>query len=149
MIRVRDEPRGKGVGMATKTEATLAAAAQALAMRDGDFATALNGEGFNKADTYIGQALAATDQGTWGVEVEYGAWVMLRKYRGQLAGYGIDFDAIPVPQVPLASDEARGAAREFAYTYRVQKRAAERRTANQPRVRMDDGDFDVRFPYDD
>jgi SWI/SNF-related matrix-associated actin-dependent regulator 1 of chromatin subfamily A len=135
--------------MATKTEPTLVGAAQALAARDGDFATALNGQGFNKADTYIGQALAATDQATWGAEVEYGAWVMLRKYRGQLAGYGIDFDAIPVPQVPLASDEARGAAREFAYTYRVHKRAAERRTANQPRIVMSGDDFDVRFPYDD
>jgi SWI/SNF-related matrix-associated actin-dependent regulator 1 of chromatin subfamily A len=132
------------------TIASLEVAVQTLAARDTDRAYERNGVGYNKADSWIGHALAEIPADTWGDETTYAAWAMLRKYRGQLAGAGIDFDAIPVPAEPeYGEDAARDTARTAAYRWRVEKRRAERRAANVPTIEMDAGGFGVRFPYDE
>lgn len=76
----------------------LAAAVLALAARDTDHATEQNGVGYNGTDTGFGNRLAATPVDRWTAGNRREAYEMLRKYRGQLAAYGIDYDEIPVPE---------------------------------------------------
>jgi hypothetical protein len=131
------------------TTATLEQAVQALAARDEDRAQVENGMGYSKADSWIGHALAAIPAAEWGEEATYAAWAMLRKYRGQLSGYGIDFDAITVPAEPeYGADAARDTARTMAYHWRVEKRRAERRSELVPKITLEETAFSVMFPYD-
>jgi len=78
------------------TAQTLHMAAQHLA-NVCDFAKNKDGAGFNKPDSYLGHFIAAISAEDWTPEITYNAWLMLRKYRKQLAAYGIDFDAIEPP----------------------------------------------------
>lgn len=81
----------------------LAAAVLALAARDTDHATEANGVGYNGTDTGFGNRLAATPVERWTAGNRCEAYEMLRKYRKQLAAYGIDFDEIPAPAVDAES----------------------------------------------
>lgn len=62
-----------------------------------DGADSLDGVGFNGQDTVFGRALAAVPPDQWTPGQEAEAHRLLRKYKGQLSGYGIDYDALPVP----------------------------------------------------
>lgn len=73
-------------------------ALQALAARC-DGAWSDDGHGFNKPDSHLGKALAASDPSTWTPFETRKAWEMLAKYKGQLSMYGVDYDAIPEPPV--------------------------------------------------
>lgn len=80
---------------------TIEAALLALSAQDQDFARIQNGVGFNGRDTGFGNSLA--QQIREGRELSSkqraSAYKMLRTYKRQLSGYGIDYDAIaPVEQ---------------------------------------------------
>ena len=62
-----------------------------------DGAETEDGVGFNGTDTHFGKALADIDPSGWSPENVRHAWDLLRKYRGQLARGGIDYDAIKEP----------------------------------------------------
>lgn len=86
---------------------TIEDALLALHARDQDHASQLNGVGFNGRDTGFGNSLAE--------QVEAGrklspkqlvaAHRMLRTYKRQLAGYGVDYDAIPEPKPPAEAPQ--------------------------------------------
>ena len=60
-----------------------------------DGACVKDGTGFNRFDTTYGRRLATSD--TWTDHDRYCAYRMIRKYRKQLTGFGIDYDALPKP----------------------------------------------------
>jgi SWI/SNF-related matrix-associated actin-dependent regulator of chromatin subfamily A-like protein 1 len=111
------------------TAPTLAAAAQALASAC-DGARAHDGAGFNAYDADFGRLLAATPEARWTPRMRIGAWRMLRKYRGQLAGAGIDFGAIPEP--PSLEAIAHAPAKPQATR----------------RIRLEGEAYIIEFPYD-
>lgn len=77
---------------------TLQDGLRALASVDQDRAAAINGIGFNKLDGDFGHKLALIPDARMSPKQKRAAWVMLRKYRNQLASnFGIDFDAIGEP----------------------------------------------------
>lgn len=80
-------------------------AARVLAASDSDYAAVRNDVGYSRFDGSFGHTLAATSPEEWTPRQVRGAWRMLRKYRGQLAAAGIDFDAIDEPSDP---DPTRG-----------------------------------------
>lgn len=85
-----------------------------------------DGVGFNMTDAYFGRQLAALPYALWDDATALGAWDMMRKYRGQLAATGIDYDTLPIPPGGLellaerkekrneAAKEARANARKQA-----------------------------------
>lgn len=81
------------------TKHTVEAALLALSARDQDYATIENGVGFNGRDTGFGNSLAKQVAAGKNLSPkQYGtAYRMLRTYRVQLSGYGIDYDLIPTP----------------------------------------------------
>ncbi len=81
-------------------------ALQLLATQGPDRAEELNGIGFNAYDGIMGHDLASLPESAWMPAQTYRVWNMLRKYKGQLARAGIDYDAIPVP--PKANGEGKG-----------------------------------------
>src|SRR5215471_15066479 len=76
-----------------------------------DFAESLDGQGFNATDTWLGHVLAAMPASVWTEDEALAAWDMLRKYRGQLDGFGISYDDLPRPE---AADQLEAAQRETA-----------------------------------
>ena len=87
----------------------LAQALHELASRC-DGAGTEDGQGFNKADSYFGKSMAKISIEQWSPKQKRAIWRMLQKYKGQLAGYGIDYDAIPEPSAngkPPAQGESR------------------------------------------
>lgn len=122
-------------------ETTLGEAVRALAGRC-DYAVSEDGQGFNATDTYFGHALAEVEESEWTDEMRWAAWQMLQKYRDQLAGYGLDLEAVdepPAPDVPESRVQAR--AKTDA------RRAAER---DERVIRLAEGGvrWHVEFPYD-
>jgi SWI/SNF-related matrix-associated actin-dependent regulator 1 of chromatin subfamily A len=100
MVTKRNKlPETSGAGDA------LEAAVRTLAARC-DGAAAEDGAGFNRLDARLGRKLAETPVAQWTPRQRRAAWAMLKKYRGQLAGLGIDYDAIPEPPVPEAKERA-------------------------------------------
>ncbi len=67
-----------------------------------DCAGAKDSQGFNKIDTNFGKDLARRDRLTY--NQAKAAYRMLKKYKNQLSGYGIDYDSIPIP-VPVSAVE--------------------------------------------
>lgn len=63
--------------------------------------------GYNGTDTHFGRALAQVDPTAWSPDVTHAAWKMVRKYRGQLSGGGIDVDALTEPPAPEQEDGRR------------------------------------------
>lgn len=87
----------------------------------------LDGQGFNRNDTTFGHKLASLQ--AWSPKQANAAYWMVRKYRGQLSGAGIDYDAIPKVDVP------KNGAPKDATKYRQV-------------VMTEDGRFALRFSYD-
>lgn len=73
-------------------------AAGALAARC-DGARERDHQGFNAVDTDFGKALAQRPVEEWEKGTVVTAYRMLRKYKAQLSGMGIEFDEIPEPEV--------------------------------------------------
>jgi SWI/SNF-related matrix-associated actin-dependent regulator 1 of chromatin subfamily A len=65
-----------------------------------NYATTLDGAGFNKPDAEFGHKLAEGQPAEWSPKMLYQAWRLCNRYRGQLANEGIDFEALPVPPNP-------------------------------------------------
>ena len=62
-----------------------------------DGARRQDGTGFNAFDSDFGKSLAMQPFSFWSQAQKNAAYKMLRKYKKQLAGYGIDYDQIPDP----------------------------------------------------
>ncbi len=67
-------------------------ALQVLAIQDPDRAEELNGIGFNAYDGQVGHDLASLPESAWTPAQTYKAHNLLRKYKGQLARAGIDYE---------------------------------------------------------
>lgn len=72
-----------------------------------DGAVADDTTGFNAFDAGFGHALAARDEKDWTPKMRVVAYKMLRKYRGQLQNYGICYDVIPEPTLPITRQPIR------------------------------------------
>lgn len=83
----------------------LSAAVREIAVRC-DGAEAQDGVGFNGTDSHFGKAIAGLPHAAWTDGLARQAWEMLRKYKGQLAEYGVDYDEIPEPQGEASRDYA-------------------------------------------
>ena len=68
-------------------------------------------QGFSAADAWLGHVLAQMPTALWSDAAALTAWDMLRKYRGQLAAAGIDYDNLPRP---AGADELEAGRREQA-----------------------------------
>jgi superfamily II DNA or RNA helicase len=104
-----------------------------------DGAIARDEIGFDGTDTHFGKALAAIPDEHWTAGMTYDAWIILRKYRGQLlANHGIDYDKLPVPE-------------ETKEDGRAQARAASRaeKLRSLRKVAFVDDNFVVSFPYEE
>ena len=115
-----------------------------------DYAQELDARGFSAADAWLGHVLAQMSPGLWSDAVALTAWDMLRKYRGQLAAAGIDYDKLPRP---AGADELeagrREQAREHARGHARQWREQQYRQAHT--YLRCDGDGEqviLAFPYD-
>lgn len=62
-----------------------------------DGAHSEDGRGFNGTDAGFGKQLAQTPIEAWTDDTARAAWEMIRKYRHQLDGFGINYDDIPEP----------------------------------------------------
>lgn len=122
-----------------------------------DYASSEDGQGYNGTDTYLGHQLAALPYELWTGEVALAAWDMIRKYRRQLEGQGIDYDTLPVPPgaAELLADRAeqakerRQAARENAKNTTRTWRQAETRKAKSYVLCEGEGEqIILGFPYD-
>jgi len=102
-----------------------------------DYANTNDGTGFNGVDAGFGHSLAEKSFDRWTPKMVKSTYKMVRKYRGQLAGFGIDFDSIPTPDFTDGDIEAHKTARV----------SAGRKTAVRTVV-ISGGDFILRFPYD-
>lgn len=98
-----------------------------------DGASSRDHMGFNGGDAYMGHVLADKPYEQWSNKMKYIAYRMLRKYKGQLAIGGIDYDAIPPVEDP----------KEVA-----RKRQIEKDKRKFKRVEVDGDNFIVRFTYD-
>jgi superfamily II DNA or RNA helicase len=140
----------------------LQAAIAALASRC-DFAQEQDGAGFNKSDTGIGHRLAALPTELWTADEARDAYDRIRKYAKQLESYGVDYRAIPKPELPderpinwtrrvglVRAATAKGATLSAADKAHEEKLATERRQADEVagrRVTLEGGSFRVAFPY--
>jgi SWI/SNF-related matrix-associated actin-dependent regulator 1 of chromatin subfamily A len=95
-----------------------------------DGACLQDGQGFSKPDTFFGHRLA--DLSEWTAAQRNAAWLMARKYKGQLAEAGIDFDSIPEPPPPPTAEE---------------KDKVEKNKITSRRIRIDGEKFVIEFPY--
>lgn len=118
--------------MAVATEDTLVKAVRALSSVC-DFATTEDGQGFNGSDAIFGHRLAALDERQWTPANRAAAYEMLRKYKRQLAGLGVDYEAIEAPELNEAEVASRRTKRE----------------GEAWSVVFEAGEYVVRFPYDD
>lgn len=115
-----------------------------------DFAESQDGQGFNATDTWLGHALAAMPATEWTTDQALTAWDMLRKYSGQLDGFGIPHGSLPRPPGAGELEEARRAeARERARQGARRWRDQQYRKARSY-VRCDGAGEQVilAFPYD-
>ncbi len=103
----------------------LIACCQALAARC-DGAQEEDGQGYNGSDTNFGKRCARIPADMWDAQLAYAVHRMLRKYKGQLAAYGHDLDAIEAPAKPVDVAEADARAQAAA-----QARKAERALRTQ------------------
>lgn len=99
-----------------------------------DYARENDGRGFNAPDAWLGHTLAGMPLKAWTRDAALAAWDMLRKYRGQLAAAGIEYDQLPRPE---GADELESERREEARERREEARenAAERREEARQRAR--------------
>jgi hypothetical protein len=112
-----------------------------------DYAEELDGEGFSASDTHYGKALAVLPVEMWTDGMVRDAHEMLRSYRKQLTGYGVDYDEIPVPP----NDEAYESGTGRTYARHEMKRIARAEQETAQRViewKKGSHTIRVRFPYD-
>jgi len=83
-----------------------------------DGARTEDGQGFSAADTDFGQSLAKA--ASWSPKQEYWAWVIARKYRGQLESVGIDVSAISRPEAKVLYAEVNGNMISFHNAFKEQ-----------------------------
>lgn len=108
-----------------------------------DGAHARDGSGFNGFDSPFGKQLAEIDPKYWTLNQRRALWVMVRKYKGQLANYfGINYDEIGYPQVgyvkPTAEEKAA----------RAQEAEAKAKDTSLRRITWDGGNIiEIHFPY--
>ena len=93
----------------TDTKGLLFGAVRAIATAC-DGAEKKDGQGFNSYDRDFGHDLAVSNPATWSPRKTRSAWKMMRKYRVQLAGHGIDFNTIPEPPEVFNSGPGTGPA---------------------------------------
>ena len=98
-----------------------------------DYANTDDGKGFNGVDASFGHSLAEKPFESWTPKMVRATYKMVRKYRGQLAGFGIDFDSIPTPEFTDSEIES----------HKVATRGDAKRT-----VEIVGENFVLRFPYD-
>jgi hypothetical protein len=119
-----------------------------------DYARQDDGRGFNAADTWLGHVLAQMPAQAWTSEEALAGWDMLRKYRGQLASAGIDYDQLPRPagadeleaeRREEARERARLRAREHARQWRDQQY---RQAHTYLRCDGEGEQVTLAFPYD-
>lgn len=119
-----DDGKDSGAAVMTYDAATLQAAAGALAGVC-DYAQELDGRGFNGVDAHFGHLAAELPIDLWDDDTCLAVWDMLHKYKTQLAGFGIGWDAITRPpgadQLEEDRREARARAREAAKAWRRQQ----------------------------
>jgi len=104
-----------------------------------DGAASRDSVGYNGSDTKFGNRVAIIPPQDWTDAMAWEVHEMLLKYKNQLACYGVDYDAIPAPQRPIALGDPRGEARQKA-------RAIDGLATRE--VALLDGAFVVRFNYD-
>jgi hypothetical protein len=87
-----------------------------------DGAVELDGAGFNRFDARFGHVMAEMPLDEWSDRQLYATHRMVRKYKVQLAKYGVDFDSIPLPPRPSApksikveSDSSKDSGRKLEY----------------------------------
>jgi hypothetical protein len=118
-----------------------------------DYANSEDGQGFNGPDAWLGHQLADLPLGQWDDDTALAAWDMLRKYRGQLLGWGIEYDELPVPPGAEALlDERRAerleAARENAkWTARAHRDAQAIKARSSIRCSGEGEEIVLAFPY--
>ncbi|MBF86325.1 MAG: hypothetical protein CL489_17865 [Acidobacteria bacterium] len=95
--------------------------------------------GYNGSDTKFGNRVAIIPPQDWTDAMAWEVHQMLLKYKAQLAGYGVDYDAIPEPPRPIALGDPRGEARQKA-------RAIDGLATRK--VSLSNDTFIVRFDYD-
>jgi SWI/SNF-related matrix-associated actin-dependent regulator 1 of chromatin subfamily A len=126
--------------MSTETIAqTLGEAARRLAFVC-NYAATDDKQGFSAFDADFGHRLAATPEAMWSPKMSAAAHKMLRKYRKQLAGSGIDFDQIPVPPDPatVVAPPRRSDANPIN----------EQRAARPKLIALAGTKYELTFPYD-
>ena len=69
-----------------------------------DGAHTQDGVGFNGSDTAFGRRLSWVSPELWTDGMAWEAYEMLHKYSGQLEGFGVSYDALPIPDEQLFSD---------------------------------------------
>ena len=104
-----------------------------------DGAQALDGVGYNGSDTKFGNRVALIPPRDWTDHIAWEVHQMLLKYKSQLAGYGVNYDAIPAPKRPASLGDPRNEARQKA-------RAIEGKKSRK--ISMSADFFVVRFDYD-
>ena len=113
------------------------AAVQLSAVCDG--AQSNDRVGYNGSDTKFGNRVAIIPVEDWTDQMAWEVHEMLLKYKVQLSGYGVDYDAIPVPARPATLGDPRGEARQKA-------RSIEGLVSRK--VSLSNDTFVIRFDYD-
>jgi len=113
-----------------------------------NWAADYDGQGFNKPDSWFGHAAASIPASDWDDDMAITARAMIRKYKKQLAGFGIDWDTLPVPPGGDDLDGLSDAFKERARNRVAGIRDAQRRKA-ESWVRCDgEGErVAISFPY--
>ena len=87
-----------------------------------DGAHSWDGHGFNKIDAYRGKMYAHTDLSLWNDDIAAKIYVMLRKYKKQLASSGFDYDAVTAPTIkPKRRVELFGNVNKLQFIYEFNK----------------------------
>jgi hypothetical protein len=101
-----------------------------------DFALTDDGRGFNASDTHFGHMLASTPLPLWTPDHVVAAWDMLRKYKAQLAGMGVEYDEIPLPPgaQELLDERAAGRRDRAAEARETVRKTTKQRRADETRA---------------
>lgn len=108
-----------------------------------DGAIAQDGMGFNGCDTSTGHFFANIPFESWSPKSRRQLWEMIRKYKLQLSGVGIEYDEIPVP-AKISNDENK-AWREARDKERYERKLTEER-ANAG-LKPVGNRIEIHFPY--
>lgn len=113
-----------------------------------NWAADYDGQGFNKPDSWFGHAAASIPASEWDDDMAITARAMIRKYKKQLEGFGIEWDALPVPP---GGDDLDGLSVEFKERARdrVAGIRAEQRRQSQSWISCDGegGEVTISFAY--